>query len=316
MSPDRASKLPQKLFNLLAALSILSLYDNRVDLLRSELKTMLKAFVSALLALGLLAGQTHALAAASAAEVEEIACKAGLCQQVDAMHQQMLDSLDEIATGSAPAIDAAVIQRLRQVADRAYASDRLRANLMRELTKRLDEKDVPALQQWFNSPAGQVIAKAEQANANVDLHAPVDAGSQLLASSSAERVALIKDILVQSHTAEAMVDIIINTTLAVRNGVMVASPGMPHGDTRELRASLESRRPAMIESFTKVSLPITANSYAAVSDADLARYLQFMKTEQGARFNEVSIRSFESALMIAAAEFGSGIPGSRKGLDA
>jgi len=275
-----------------------------------------RSFVSIVFCVTSLLVGAPAWAAASAADVEDLACKSGLCQQIDAMHQQMLDSLDEIAGTGVAGLDSETMKRLRRVAGHAYASDRIRVNVMRELGRRLDEKDVPLLQRWFNSRAGQLIAKAEQSTSDSDVQGPGSKGANALATASVARKRLLADILRETRTAEASVDIIINTTLAVRNGVLMASPGTPHSDTRELRASLEGNRAAMIRSFTLVSLPILAGSYADVSDDDLASYLSFMQTEQGARFNEISIRSFEAALMIAAAEFGQAIPGSRKGLNA
>jgi hypothetical protein len=274
-----------------------------------------RPLVSIIFSVWILLFGAPAWAAASAADTEDLACKSGLCQQVDAMHRQMLDSLDEIASAGTPGLDQATVQRLRRVADHAYASDRMRVNVMRELGQRLDEKDVPVLRRWFSSPAGQVIAKAEQGASDVDGFGADSKGAAVLAAASAARKKLLADILRESRAAEASVDIIINTTLAVRNGVMLASPNAPHSDTGELKRKFDSDRAAMIRSFTQVSLPILASSYAAVSDDDLTSYLRFMKTAQGARFNESSIRSFEAALMIAATEFGQAIPGTRKGLN-
>lgn len=277
--------------------------------------SLLGRLVPAVLALCLAAGTLPARAEASIADAEDLACKAGLCQQIDAMRQQMLDSIDELAASTTPLVDAEVMQRMRTVADHAYAAERLRKNLMHELAQRLDEKDVPALRHWFDSPAGRLIAKAEQSNADLDLGAPVKQGSEILARSTPARRQLIADLMRESRTAEAMVDIIINTTLAVRSGIVIASPNRPHGDTRELRASLEGNRAAMIKSFSTVSLPIMASSYAEVSDADLGSYLSFMRSEAGARFNAVSLQAFERALMIAASEFGQAIPAPPKELN-
>ena len=55
-----------------------------------------------------------------AAEALDVSCKAGLCQQIDAMRQQMLDSIDELAASTTPLVDAEVMQRMRTVADHAY----------------------------------------------------------------------------------------------------------------------------------------------------------------------------------------------------
>jgi hypothetical protein len=274
--------------------------------------SMFRFIASSLIAFAMLFQVQIAAAADPAITAERVMRDCGIWQQIDDMQTQLIDSFDEAAANSEAARVPDLKRRLHEAAASAYATDRLRASVKLELSKRLDEKDAAAALDWCHSPLGTPIVQAEIDSAKVEPQAQIENGKAALAHSNQARRKMIADVMRNTHAAEEMTNMTISTTLAMASGLAIASSDDAQVDIAGLRANLESNRPAMLQSFSAIILPTMAATYAAIPDSGIAAYLSYLKSGPGARFTEASIRSLEVALKGAAARFGSAIPATRR----
>lgn len=91
-------------------------------------------------------------------------------------------------------------------------------------------------------------------------------------------------------------------------------PGLPGED--EMRARLLAQRPGLRLAFAPVLLSGMAQTYAALSDEDMARYLAFLQSPSGRAYTELQIQAVGAALVEGAAAFGRGVTGIKDSANA
>lgn len=241
--------------------------------------------------------------------------KSGLWQLMSDMGPQIEAGMRLRLTQPGMATAASEMSRIGRVVQAAYAPDRLRSVSTGVIAAKMQAQHMDALLGWFDSPQGQAITRAEEAalEEHGDPSAVLVEGATLLKSMPAERLALLEELIAATHAAEALVQITINTAVAVQVGVASALPGGPTPSAIEMRAKLEAQRPQMLQAFTGMVLASAAHAYASISSDQLQQYVVFIRSPAGTAFNEVSLEALEAALTDAAAEMGRRLPGTRDG---
>lgn len=265
-----------------------------------------------LLAAGMLGS---ALAQTSAATAEALMRKSGLWNQLEHVAPQVRAGLTEAFAQDGAGLQPSELARLARSVDAAYAPAQLRAVARATIARQARAGDVPTLLAWYGSATGVEVTRLEEAAAadTRELTDVVRQGLALLESLPEERGTLIRELVDVTRAAEALTTMTINTTVAIQSGVAAASPDAAGPSADALRTLLETQRDRINRSFAGVALGTTTLTYAELSDAELQRYVEFLKTAAGRRFTDVSMRALDAALARAAGELGRAIPASRDG---
>lgn len=116
-----------------------------------------------------------------------------------------------------------------------------------------------------------------------------------------------------SAAGEAITAMVINTSLAIQAGASGVAPEPSSAPWLDMKAALEQQRPQMLEAFSRLSLGMFARMYAAASDAELKRYLQFLKTPAGRKFTAVGMQAVNTGFVEAAVALGQGLAAPKDG---
>jgi len=260
------------------------------------------------LLLSMAAGLSQAQIGADTAE--QLMRKSGLWQQLATLGPQVRAGLQAV-----PGLKAEEQQRLGRSVDTAFAPDPVRASALRVLTDGLSPSLVPPLLAWFDSALGRRITALEEASAasGADPTEALREGAALLDRATPERRQLLGRIVELTQAPEAAVSMMINTALAIQQGVASVAPAMPGPSRQELKAGLEGQRASMRRAFEGVMLAAFARAYETLPDAELAAYAEFIGTPGGRHFNDVATRAVERAMVDGAQALGRSLPGAKAG---
>lgn len=271
---------------------------------------MTHPLLARLLALLLVLAPALARAQIEAGTAEALMHASGLWNQLADMAPQVEAGF---ANASAPKASPADIERLSHLARAAFAPERLRTLTRSALARELDARHVDALFEWYRSPAGQRIRRAEEAASadTTDSEQAYQADIRLLEALPPARRALVKQLVDASATVEAMVTISLEMAVAIQTGVERADPSGPVTSPEAMIAALSSQRAQMAQGFEAYANATMARVYADCPDATAAAYVQFLRTPAGRHFTQVGTRALAAALRASAHAFGEGIVASR-----
>jgi hypothetical protein len=252
-----------------------------------------------------LAAGSAAVAQTDAATAQRLMRESGLWKQLEGVGPQAQSGIKATLSERRPPVGDAETERIVGIAGDAFAAARLRAVAQATLAKRTKATHVAALLAWFGSPSGRAVTKLEEDAAFDDRGAEAPAQDRaLLESLPASRRALLKQLGDVTRSGEALANMTINTTLAVQLGALSATPNAPGPSPAELRKYLEAQRPRMVEALGQLAVAGYARMYASAPDADLARYIAFLRSPAGAHFTDVALRAVDAALVDAAGTLG------------
>lgn len=261
----------------------------------------------------LLAAASFAHAEIDRPAAESLARKSGLWEQLAGVAPQVEAGIQQTLAqgGMSPAESERA--RVTQVIRSAYAPERLRSVSTGVIAARMQPQHLQALRQWFDSPQGQAVTRAEEASGMADPAVVMQDGITLLRAMPAERRKLMEDLLAATRAAEAMVQITISTAVAAQVGAASTMPSGPAPSAAEVRGVLEAQRPEMLEAFNGMMLATFAHTYAKLPSQQLRQYVAFIRTPAGTQFNAAAMEAMAAALTDAAAEMGRRLPGTRDG---
>lgn len=273
----------------------------------------MKRSLRALCTLALLAAAGLAHAEIDRAAAESLVRKSGLWEQLAGIAPQVEAGIQQtLAQGGAAPADSEKA-RVTRVIRSAYAPDRLRSVSTGVIAARMQPQHLNALRQWFDSPQGQAITRAEEASGLADPAVVMQDGVTLLKSMPAERRKLMDELLAATRASEAMVQITIGTAVAAQVGAASTMPSGPAPSAAEIRGMLEAQRPQMLQAFNAMMLATFAHTYAKLPSQQLRQYVAFIRTPAGTQFNAAAMDAMAAALTDAAAEMGRRLPGTRDG---
>lgn len=265
------------------------------------------ALLSALVLLPAAQAQTDA------ATAESLMRRSGLWEQLAGIGPQARAGVLASVAQSGAQPSAAELERLTRAADTAFDADRLRGTARGAIARGLEPQHLPALLRWYASPAGTSITRLEEASATDTREPPavVQAGTLLLQRMPEERRLLLADMVEATKAPEAMVQLVIGTSLAAYRGAASVTPGTPGMSLSELRALLEAQRPQLLKAYAALALAGMAITYEPVATGELGAYLDFLKSDAGRHFSDLGNAAVDAAMVEASADFGRRLPGSR-----
>jgi hypothetical protein len=252
----------------------------------------------------------HGLANAEvpAATAEALMRKSGVWAQLGDLAAQVKTGIAQSATSGTMTADD--VKRLDELADEAFAAPRLRETFMQEVSQRVTVAQSADALKWYGSPTGQRMTRLEEASSASfdDMQRVMADGNKVLGSASAKRYALLTQVVQTTRSAEGMVAMQINTTLAILQGVANVVPNASTPPAQELRRMLEAKKPQMLAQSVGVVLTMFALTYQTASDKELEQYVKFLSSKSGNALSVAMNEALDKSLSGAAQRLGSGIP--------
>jgi hypothetical protein len=249
----------------------------------------------------------------NAATAEMLMRQSGLWNQLAGVAPQVRGGLMASLAQAGVSPSASEVERLSLAVDSAYAAGRLRKVALASIQQGIDVKHVPSLRHWYGTAAGKAVTALEEAAAT-DQREPeiiMKEGAALLNEASAERRALLAELVAVTRSAESMVQLLIDTSLAAVRGARSAAPNVPGPSPTELRAMLDAQKPRMLKAYEGLALASSAKVYATLSTETLGQYVVFLKSDAGRHFNDVGMRALGAAMVDASTELGRRLPASK-----
>jgi len=260
----------------------------------------------AALALGSLSAQAQT----DPATAEALMKRSGLWEQLASMAPQVRNGMLAALARAPTPPTAAEAERLSKAADAAYAPDRLRDLARGVIAQGIDKQQLPAIQAWFETPMAATISRLEEADTadTTEMANRMQAGTAALEAMPSQRRALLNEMVLGTRSAEFLTTITINTALATFKGAMSVKPNPAAPSEKDMTAMLQAQRPQMLQGFAQVALAGFARAYAPVALPELTLYANFLKSDAGRHYNDVSAKAFEAAIVDAATELGRRLP--------
>jgi hypothetical protein len=236
--------------------------------------------------------------------LDQLIERSGLGRQLGEFQAAMHQGIDQVRMQD-PSFDAARLKRVRTAIDRVYAPNRLRPRLRQEMQRMLSEADIRAALAWIDSPVGRHFSQLEQ-------RATEPARQQRLMevlqrgtppALPRARSQLLHELIIATRTDEFGASLVIESAAGTAEGIAGSSSDANRA-VLGMRASLETRRAALVQQMHAQSYAVFAVSYAEASDAELQALLRFARSPEGSRFHLYTSQAFEAAAAQAARELG------------
>lgn len=236
--------------------------------------------------------------------IDRLIHESGLWNQVAEIAPAFAQGVDDAAARSGGP-DARQAEALRQAFATAYSADRLRPAVARELSTSLSGDDIDASLVWLSGSVGRRLTALEEKASTADaLRERMESGPAFVRELSPERLAQYTRLVSAIHAGEVGATMMINLAVGLARGFGAASPGLSAGDGEAVRTLMEARRPDLVAAMDKQQLLFFATSYASVSDADIALYVDFAESPLGRRYQAATVMALDKAMTEAAVEAG------------
>ena len=270
----------------------------RMTAMRTFLR--LTAVLTALLAA---APPGHAQSKEALEAAARLVVKSGFAVQLQGFSQQIDADLAQNKEGMRPELRSALADAMKA----SFRAAALQEGIVRRLAGKMRPAEMDKVVAWLETPVGRRVTRAEERAASVsqeEMAAWAErSGRRPL---TAKRIALLAELTRLTNSVDAGVAAI----EAIGLGMMVGANAVPPRENQISLSELRKRfRDAMPLAATRkevaqsaaVSNPYT---YRGVSDADLAAYVAFSRTELGKRYNDATTQAFTETLAEASVAVG------------
>ena len=250
--------------------------------------------------------QGAALAAIAPDVAQDLTKKSGLWLQLDSLGAQVRAGMaSALAQEGEPQAEAAKT-RLLGCADTAYGADALRATAVEAVAGALQPADVPALLAWYGSALGRKVAGMEEASSAqvTDPAERLRRGDQALRTASAGRKASLQAILTETRSVDVMADTVIESAIAVRQGVAGVDGTATASSIADIKADLSAKRPQLVARYSQMALPAYAFAYATLDDDELQHYADYLAGSSAKAYNDGAVRGVARALADGSVKLG------------
>ena len=292
--------------------------ERRTELLRNAWRRVGRRLASR--ALGLVAALALMAAAPARAQVDEPAAErlmrlSGLWEQLGATAGGARAGIETAVRNRLAPLNEDELERLLRATDAAFAPDTLRAAVRKALAERVAPSHMAPMQAWLEGELGRRITAIEVGASRPDRDSDraLRAGIARLQAAPEARRRLVERLVEATKAAESITRMTINVAVAVQRGMASVKPEGPVAPVETLRGSFDGQRAQMLEAYRGMSLALFAEMYQALPDADLLRYLEFLRSEPGQHLLETTMQAMDRAFVEAAERLGTRVPGLRPG---
>ena len=249
----------------------------------------------------LLAGAAHAQEAAKLAQ--RLVERSGVAVQLQSLPKNF-----EEHTAALRGVPSELVLALTEAGREAYRPQRMAQEIADALAATLKPEEMGRVLAWLEADLGRRVTLAEE-------RASVSMGEENLARYAeetkakppgAQRQQLIQDMIEATDSLELGARLIEGMALGVAIGIDSTQPAQNRAGAAALRKQIEAAMPKeKVKAQLRAAMPvITGYTYREVSDADLAAYVEFLRSADGKRANDVITEAFAQAMVAASLRLG------------
>jgi hypothetical protein len=227
------------------------------------------------------------------AAVDELLELSGLRAQLDALAAGIRVQL-QAASGRLSAQDLALVDR---IAARHFDAGMLHARIRLELGRHVDAARLTQALEWYRSPLGRRITRAEVA--------AIGAERDTIPWPSENRIALVQELDERTGAAETALDVAMALARSLARAAAPVRPVHLRLSPEQFEARLAQARTEALAPTRIACLQNMLFSYRGLTDAELAEYVRFVDSRAGQWY----VTTLNQALIDAAsmaAEFAAG----------
>jgi hypothetical protein len=186
--------------------------------------------------------------------------------------------------------DGGFLEAWKSVTSDTFARDELNARLLSVLSRGLGQEELDGISAFLDSPFGSRVNRLEQEAQTLpaDQHiAAIARGQALYLQSSRMRQAQL-DALLELSGAEVTFAMLGESLRGMAIGLHLAAHGDLDIPWEEIDSSVGARLAGMRQSLAEASRGALALTYAELTDAELATYLEFLRRPATRKFYSVA----------------------------
>lgn len=235
---------------------------------------------------------------------------------------------DSVAKIMAPAVvqamttqgvPAAIINTAQSIAEETFSAVELQSRIREELMMGLNETELDTILAWRKTALGDLLNQAENQHRDPDYsdklrHYSV---SNELYSVSDKRRLMVSDLYSAMNAIDQSVEMIINANYA-----MALATAIANGEETPSEQTMREVYDSIAESREQITIGVRGRMlvtglyvYRAISDEDLAKYMEFNQTEAGAGYNDILFKAVDGWLFEATKRFGYRFGKALRGID-
>lgn len=233
--------------------------------------------------------------------VQELYVKSGLARQIELLPAAMQSGFDQKVQEDDEFLKLPrnVQSVMRTSLPEAFAPGKLKKVVLTELARKLSEREIEELLQWFDSPIGRKCAQLEEASSTPEAQEEIEKYAADLKESppSAERMKSMKELDSVLKVTETSVEIVMDMQVAIALGMTAILPSEQQRKPEDLAREVEKTRPGIeAEVRAEVLVGSLLYTYRSLSEAEIRQYIEFARSSAGAKFISVVNPSVKSAI--------------------
>lgn len=266
------------------------------------MKTISALLIAALVALPALADEKERL-------TQEVMHASGLKRQIAQIPPGILLGLEQHP------MPRELHDALLATMTKAYSASSIEQKVVSVFREQLDVKTMTDALEWLNSDLGKKITKLEEAASSAEGYDAIQSyGQQLQRSPPPEkRLKIAQQMDGATRATEIAVTVIEAGELGIALGLDALLPADEQEGLESLLEQVASDRPNLTAGLRDLNIVGFLYTYQNLSDEELVRYLNFLKSETGIKYQEAATTGLKEALLQAAAETARALPGAVKG---
>jgi Uncharacterized protein conserved in bacteria (DUF2059) len=249
----------------------------------------------------LLAGAAQAQDAAQLAQ--RLVERSGLAVQLQSVPKSFQDQMAAMR-GQAP--DELVLA-LSEAGREAYKPEAMAQEIAKALAETLKPDEMRPVLAWLETGVGRRVTVAEERSSAMDEASLQRYMEELKAKPPGEqRRKLIEEVLEVTSGLEFGARLLEGMALGVAIGMDSTQPVQKRAGIALLRKQIEKVMPKeLVKAQLRVAMPaMLLYTYREVSDADLAAYVEFLRSADGKRANDAITEAFTQAMVAASVRLG------------
>lgn len=193
-------------------------------------------------------------------------------------------------------VDPFLAETIAGIGSRAFSPQRVRSQLATALADDLDNAQLEAVKDWYDSPLGRQLARAESQAAAPSSWKAVQAAGPALRKRFEDTAR--QRLFDRYDRATGAVETAVETAMAVQLELADSLASLSEGDTVEsVRAQIEDNRPAIERRVGEQVYLAFLSMYEGFPDKDLDTYLTFLESPAGQAYTASAADAVHDAIM-------------------
>lgn len=223
--------------------------------------------------------------------VQELFVKSGLEKQLSQIPLKINTELDMFTQQDySDKYFAAVNDAIISSGMEAFALEKLKGPITQDLRENLTDQDIKVILTWLDSPIGKRITQLEEAGSTPEATAEKQKYASNLKSplEETERLQILRRLDSVGQITERSAEMDMMTLTAMCMALASSLPMEQQTSFEEMLNSLTQLNSDMISSGRSRILASLQYTYKSLTDAELEKYIEFLKTPVGAKYNSAT----------------------------